>query len=328
MQNDPLLGPPIQHPGLPVRQPGPPIRHPGLLIRQPGLLIRQPGPHIQHPGLPIRQPGWYPNLVPVSSSSSAGTLIYTPTSDGSGGFNGPTPTAFPSPSFNLAAGSGSHISGHFTPSIGVEPVPADLSDATLASQHSVPGLKDFSASHHPSLNIPHLSQTQGIPPEQLWSRYNPSAPPALGGQHIVEKPLPIPVPPNLPLNRLRSVDLPCINAALPVPIPSNVYAPPHNRSNPPEVVINPQRFETAPWVPEPDAHILDSADGFRQINTYRNLGMDFSEIAEKMQAVGHPEATHEDVMGIWTRRTADRAQNWGNKKKVIPCEMGDDACDT
>lgn len=144
----------------------------------------------------------------------------------------------------------------------------------------------------------------------------------------MKKPLPIPVPPNLPLNRLRSVDLPCFNAALPVPIHSNVYAPPHSRSNPPEVVINPQHFETAPWVPEPDAHILDSADGFRQINTYRNLGMGFSEIAEKMRAVGHPEATHEDVMGIWTRRTADSAQNWGNKKKVIPCEMGDDACDT
>ncbi|KAL8770795.1 MAG: hypothetical protein Q9203_005040 [Teloschistes exilis] len=235
--------------------------------------------------------------------------------------------AFPPPSFGLAAPP--VFQGPVTaPFIGAQPVPGHFFGPGPAFQQSAQFQNRSSAPHYGDITLAPPPPAEGVPPGQVLPWFNPPAN-RTGDAPVTRRArIKHSAHPDSPLNR-SSIDIPKgLNAALPVPFPSNVYAPPHNYSNPQRNLTFPQNFVTAPWVPEPDAHLLDSNEAFRQIKTHRNLGLGFGEIAEKLKAVGHPAATERNVKAIWERRVADKADPWRtNRGKGFMFEMGEDAFD-
>ncbi|KAI4103844.1 MAG: hypothetical protein L6R37_003569 [Teloschistes peruensis] len=300
----------------PVPAPGAAREHHATRRRRQGAAVLAPAPSTR----PINHVSNAPEVTyvagttfPLAAQSTRVNPVYGP--------------AFPPPSFGLAAPP--IFQGPVTaPFIGAQPVPGPFFGPGPAFQQSAQFQNRSPAPHYGGITLVPRPQPEGVPPGQVLPWFNPPADRTRDAPVTRRARIKHSAHPKSPLNRF-SIDIPkALNAALPFPFPSNVYAPPHTYSNPPHNLTFPQNFVTAPWVPEPDAHFLDSNEAFRQINTHRNLCLGFGEIAEKLKAVGHPAATERNVKAIWERRVADRADPWRtNPGKGFMFEMGEDAFD-
>ncbi|KAL9583094.1 MAG: hypothetical protein Q9212_002910 [Teloschistes hypoglaucus] len=169
------------------------------------------------------------------------------------------------------------------PFVWAQPAPGTFFRPGPAYQQFAQFYNRSSAPHHGDITLPPPPQLQGVPLGQLLPWYNPPANRTRGAPATRQARIHHSAHPDSPLNRF-GVDIPNgLNAALSVP-----FFPAVRRN-----------FGSAP------AHLLDCDEAFRQINTYRNLGLGCGEIAEKLKAVGAPAATTgDDVKALWERRVA------------------------
>ncbi|KAL8686161.1 MAG: hypothetical protein Q9218_007303 [Villophora microphyllina] len=210
----------------------------------------------------------------------------------------------------------SHVLGSLaTPFTAFVPYTGNTVASPPIQQHAGQFLPSSSATvasavvHQRSVSYP--PQTQANAHQRPMPAYNPPPNPATDGPSVPGTVSTFSNHPDSPLNRLPSFVFPKgWSGVLPLPVLSNVYEPPHDRSNPPLFTSESQHFTTNPWIPGPDTYQLDDANAIRQITTYRNLGFDFDKIADEMRSVGYQTATTAGVKAVWEQHCPPDGGIW------------------